>query len=89
MLLNDVDNPWVELVFYGEVDPILDVGDDNQRAHRRRKRIVRILCITMLIFDEITWFFQFSDIVKVGTNSAHWSVGTYFFSCSFCESSDH
>ena len=60
----------VELVLEREIDALLDVGDDDQRAHGRREIIVRVPPGAH-IFGEIFGLHQFADIVKISANPAH------------------
>ncbi|MEM7284315.1 MAG: hypothetical protein AAF438_22160, partial [Pseudomonadota bacterium] len=56
-----LQNSRVKLVLDREIDSILHVGHNDQRAHRGSQIVVRIN--STLIFDKILGLVQFPDVV--------------------------
>jgi len=79
---------WFEPMLEGEVDPILDVGHEDQRAHRRSELVMRIV-VRIGVLDEVLRLAQLADVVKVGPRPAHRGIGSDGFRCTFRELRDH
>ena len=89
VLLDDLDDAWIELMLHREIHAILHVRGDDQRAHRRRQRVMRVLTLIVLILDKIAGFLEFADVVKIGTNPTHRGVGSDSLRGGFRQRCDH
>ena len=70
MLLDDIDNALVELVFEREINALLHMGHDDQCAHGRGEFAVGILADAH-VFGEILGLHELADVVKVGADARH------------------
>ena len=52
VLLDEVDDRLGQVVLAGQVGAVLDVGDDDQRAHGRHERLVAV-GVVPLVLDEV------------------------------------
>ena len=68
MFLDDVDHALIEFVFERKIDALFHVSEDDQRAHCRRKIIVRI-ALEVHVFGEVFRLHQFADVVEIGTDT--------------------
>src|ERR1700730_6948487 len=84
MLLNHINDPLIEPVLKRQIDPLLHMRDDDQRAHRRSKVVVRII-VADDIFREIVRLYQLADIMKVSARTAHGTVGSYLVCSHFSQ----
>ncbi len=82
MLLDDVYDALIELVFQGEIDAFFDVRYDDQDAHRRREIIVRV-AFEAHVLGEIFRLHQLADVMKVRANAAERCVCTDGFGRCF------
>ena len=63
VLADHIDDARVELVLHGKVHAILDVSDDDERAHGGRERVVRVIAAFVLVFDEVVGLRKLADIM--------------------------
>ena len=73
MLADDVGDLAVEFVFQRQIDALFHMGDDDERAHRRRQVVVGVVA-RMHVFREIFGLHEFADIVEVGADPAEGGV---------------
>ncbi len=88
VLLDDIDDALVELVFERQVHAFLHVGDDDERAHRRRQLVVRIAARAH-IFGEILRFHKFTNVVKIRANPAYRGICADDLRCGLREVCHH
>ena len=74
VLLNDIDDAAVELVFDGEIDAVFDVGDEDEGAHPRGEVIVRIVG-GVHVLDEVLGLGELADVMEVGADAGHGGAG--------------
>ncbi len=74
VLLDQVDDPLGQVVLSAQVDAVLDVADDDQRAHRRGQVGVPVGC-TRLVLDEIVGLEHLADVVEVGPDAHQQGMG--------------
>ena len=74
VLQNGIDDSWIEFMLQGHVHPIFHMGNDHQGAHRRSQEVMRIFHPFRLILDEVFWFFQFPDIMKICARPTQYSI---------------
>ena len=74
VLLDQVDDRLGQVVLPGQVDAVLDVADDDQRAHRRRQVGVAVGGAG-LVLDEIVRLEHLADVVEVRPDPDQQGVG--------------
>lgn len=84
VFLDDVDDGLAEAVLAGQVDAFLDVGNDDERAHRGVEQLVGV-AIAAVVFDEVLRFDELADVVEVGADAALGGVGADGFGGGFGE----
>ena len=68
VLLDEVDDRMRQRVLTGQIDAILDVGNDHQRAHRGLERLVPVP-FGSLVLDEVRRLEHLADVVEVGPHA--------------------
>ena len=68
VLLDQVDDRLGQVVLPAQVDAVLDVADDDQRAHRRGELGVAV-GRTDLVLDEVVRLEHLADVVKIGPDA--------------------
>ena len=69
VLLDGVEDLLLQAVLEGEVDALLDVGDDDERAHARGEVLVRVGA-GRDVFGEVLRLDDLADVVEVGHDAA-------------------
>jgi hypothetical protein len=73
VLLDNVDDAGIQPVLQCEIHALFDVGDDDERAHRRCEVVVRIF-FSDHVFREVPGSNQLADIVKVSARAGHRAI---------------
>ena len=74
VLLDQVDDRLGQMVLPAQVDAVLDVADDDQRAHRRRELGVPA-GRTDLVLDEVMGLEHLADVVKISPDADQQGIG--------------
>ena len=74
VLLDQVDDRLGQVVLPAEVDAVLDVADDDQRAHRRGEVGVPVGRAD-LVLDEVVRLEHLADVVEVGADPHEQGIG--------------
>ena len=74
MLLNQVDDSSGEVMQASQLNSVLDVRNDHDRAHRGIEVVVFVLS-TLLVLDEVFRLAHFANVVKVGPDAAEQAIG--------------
>ena len=82
MLLDEIDDRFRQIVLSGQVGPVLDVGDDDQRAHGGHDRVVPVRAGS-LVFDEIVGLQHLADVVKINAHANQQAAGYNAFGRRF------
>jgi hypothetical protein len=77
MLLDGVNNHLAQLVLFGYLNAVFDMGDQNQTGHGRCQ-FVMFVSTTGLVFDKIERFSHLTDIVVVAAYLGPQRVGADF-----------
>ena len=77
MLLDGVDNRLAQLVLPGNLDAVLDMGDEDQTGHGGRQLVVLVFA-GGLVFDEIQRLFHFADVVVISAHFGQQRIGADF-----------
>ena len=88
MLHDDVGDLAAEVVFRRKLGSLLDVGEENERAHGRRKLVVRIGS-SELVFHEILRPGNLAYVVVERAHLAQQTVGAYGRGAGFHEIGHH
>ena len=62
----------------GQVGAVLDVGDDDQRAHGRHQRLVPV-GVVPLVLDEVARLEHLADVVEIGPHAHQQALGADAF----------
>ena len=87
VLLDQVDDRLGQMVLPAEVDSVLDVPDDDERAHRRRQLGVAI-GRPDLVFHEVVRLEHLADVVEIGPDPHQQTVGADSFGSRFGDRPD-
>ena len=87
VLFDEVDDPLWDPILSCQVRAIFYVSDDHEGAEFRLESIVAI-DPWHLVFDEVVWFEDFSDIVKASADTDKESICADGFCGGFSEGSD-
>ena len=74
VLLDQVDDRLGQVVLPAQVDPVLDVADDDQRAHGRCELGVPAGRAD-LVFHEVVGLEHLADVVKIGSDANQQGIG--------------
>ena len=74
VLLDQVDDRLGQVVLPAEVDAVLDVADDDQRAHRRGQLGVAV-GRPDLVLDEVVRLEHLADVVEIGPDANQQGIG--------------
>ena len=88
MLLDDMNDPFPQMVFTGQLDPILHVGGEDKAGHGGGEMVMPVFHPTG-IFNEVKGFFQFPDVVVIGADSCQQRVGGNRFRACLHQASDN
>ena len=88
VLFDYIDHFSIEFVAQSQIHPVFDVGNDDQCAHGRRHGIMRIV-VVRLVFDEVFWIIQFSDVVEIGADAGAQAIGSDDVGGSFGQVGHH
>ncbi len=82
VLFDEVDDRLGQIVLAGQIGSVLDVGNDDQRAHGRHERIVPVRA-GPLVLDEIVRLEHLADVVKVSSHAYQQATGPDAFGRRF------
>jgi hypothetical protein len=68
VLLDEVDDWLRQMMLPRQIGTVLDVRDDDQRAHGRHERFVPVGVLS-LILNEVPRFEHLADVVEVCTDA--------------------
>lgn len=88
VLLDDIKDLAVEVVFDAQIDTVFDVSDEDKRAHAGREVIVGILPGGH-VFDEVLGFGELANVMKIGADAAEGGAGADGFCGSLGQTGDH
>ena len=74
VLLDQVDDRLGQVVLPAQVDAVLDVADDDQRAHRRGELGVAVGRAD-LVLDEVVRLEHLADVVEIGPDADEQGIG--------------
>ena len=75
VLFDEVDQRLGQVVLVGEIDAVLDVADDDQRAHGRGQMVVPAVGAFGHVLDEVLRLEHLADVVEIGSHADEQSVG--------------
>ena len=88
VLLDEVDERLGEVVFFRQVDAVLDVADDDEGAHGRGEMLVAAFAAGGDVLDEVLGLEHLADIVEVGSHADEKAVGADRFGGGFGDAGD-